>query len=183
MQRVQTRTHVLSMHSGNRHDRSIKEVMIEDKVIMIELQSVTPSLQPPVLNQTDLNDIDSWINFLHEIMSARACNLPPYPPPLWPTEVLNNYISFLRFIWLRAIILVPYHHSCFHIFYIGIGKLKWTTGSHYCIQLCMLWGDNQNFGLWCSCGWCLSSGEIKIGNYLGTLVFHCKNCHRNNTDE
>lgn len=85
-----------------------------------------PLLLPPVLTRTDLNDIDSWINFLHEIMSARACR--PRPLPRWPTEVLNNYISFQKLIWLRAIILVPHHHSCFHIFNIDIGKWKWTIG-------------------------------------------------------
>lgn len=86
------------MHNGYRHGRNIKEVEIEDKVILIELQSVTPSSQPPVLTRTDLNDIDSRIHFLHEIMSARACCPPPTPLPLWPTEVLNNYISFQRLI-------------------------------------------------------------------------------------
>jgi len=80
-----------------------------------------PPPQPPVLTGTDLNDIDSRIHFLHEIMSAQACHplslLPLFPTPLWPTEVLNNYISFQRLIWLRTVLLVPFHHSCFQIFY------------------------------------------------------------------
>lgn len=70
--------------------------------------STSPSAsQALVLTRKDLNDIDSRINFLHEIMSAGACSpsspSPSLPQP-WASEVPNNYISFQRLIWLRAII-------------------------------------------------------------------------------
>lgn len=64
--------------------------------------SASPSAsQALVLTRKDLNDIDSRINFLHEIMSAGACS-PSFPSPSlpqpWASEVPNNYISFQRLI-------------------------------------------------------------------------------------
>lgn len=98
--------------------------------------------------QIDLNDIDSRINFLHEILSAGAC-YPPTPPPR-PTQVLNNYIRFQRLIWLRAILFIPYGHSCFLMFNIGIGKWKWPLGWRHYLHLWLLKCSSRVCGL-CGC--------------------------------
>lgn len=71
-----------NMQNRYKHVLSIKEVQIEGKVILIELQSVTPSSQSPMLIRRDLSDIDSWINFLHEIMPAWAYLSPRIHDPL-----------------------------------------------------------------------------------------------------
>ncbi len=60
-----------------------------------------------------------------------SSSMLPTPPTLWPTEVLNNYISFQRLIWLKAIILAPDHHSCFHTLNIDIDKWKWNIVALY----------------------------------------------------
>lgn len=52
---------LLLIHTNmqGRYRQGNKEVKIEDKIIMIELQSVTPSSQLPMLIRWDLSDIDS----------------------------------------------------------------------------------------------------------------------------
>lgn len=59
-----------------------------------------------------LNKFSTWKHI--------SWSMPPHhsllSTPIWPTEVLNNYIMFQTLIWLRAILLVSFHQSCFHTF-------------------------------------------------------------------
>lgn len=88
----------------NINRRGIKEVKIEDKVIMIEMQSVTPLFTIAFAHPAgskwywQLNKFSAWN---HASLSMPSSSISPH------TEVLNNYITFQRLIWLRAIILLP----------------------------------------------------------------------------